>query len=89
MARSALMLIDLQVDYISGGDLIEGQDTTLLDTFPELPINVTKILSLAREQEDVEVIHVREKDQDADSSTWIPWVGFCSHCSHCSTNRFI
>ena len=37
MSNSALVLIDLQVDYISGGDLIEGQESTLLKAFPELP----------------------------------------------------
>ena len=35
--------------------------------------NVENILSLAREK-DVHVIHVREKDQSPDISTWLPWV---------------
>ena len=38
------MLIDLQVDYISGGDMLRGQGSPLLEAFPELLNNVTTLL---------------------------------------------
>ena len=38
------MLIDLQVDYISGGDMLRGQRSTILEAFPELPNNVATLL---------------------------------------------
>ena len=39
-----VMLIDLQVDYISGGDMLRGQRSPLLEAFPELPSNVATLL---------------------------------------------
>ena len=39
-----VMLIDLQVDYISGGDMLRGQRSPLLEAFPELPNNVATLL---------------------------------------------
>jgi nicotinamidase-related amidase len=48
--RAALMLIDLQKDYISGGDLVAGQASPLLEEFPELPGNVERLLARARDR---------------------------------------
>ena len=69
--KAAVVLIDFQVDYISGGDLIEGQVSTLLQNFPELPRNVSELLNRARDQS-ICVIHIRERDCEV-KSTWLPW----------------
>ena len=67
----ALILIDLQVDYISGGDLVDGQTSALAAAFPELPANVAGVLGAARAQ-GARVIHVRQRDDPA-RSKWLPW----------------
>jgi len=69
----ALIVIDLQIDYISGGDCVEGQQTTLGAAFPELQANVTGVLGAARKQ-GAHVIHVRQVDHPA-RSKWLPWWG--------------
>ena len=69
--RAAVLVIDLQVDYISGGDLVEGQISPLLQAFPELPNNVESLLSSARAS-DIPVVHVREVDNAKDSQ-WLSW----------------
>ena len=85
--NAALMLIDLQKDYISGGDLVAGQTSPLLEAFPELPGNVAHLLGRAR-QRGMPIVHVRERDSAA-ASAWLPWwdalhppggVGFGSDC---------
>ena len=84
--NSALIVIDLQTDYVSGGDLVAGQASPLLTAFPELPRNVSRALASARAR-DTPVVHVRERDSAADSA-WLPWwealhgrgVGAGSHC---------
>mmetsp|Transcript_2606 Transcript_2606/g.4745 ORF Transcript_2606/g.4745 Transcript_2606/m.4745 type:complete len:208 (-) Transcript_2606:188-811(-) len=68
---SAVMIIDLQVDYVSGGDLIEGQTSPLLQEFPDLPTNVAALLARAREK-NIPVIHIRERDCH-NKSVWLPW----------------
>lgn len=56
---------------MSGGDLIEGQTSSLLDAFPELPGNVISLLQKARESK-MHVIHIRERDSKK-NSLWLPW----------------
>ena len=59
-----------QVDYISGGDMIGGQTSPLLQAFPELPQNVTALLgniseiakSLFRSRQDSNLRSQRETD---------------------------
>jgi nicotinamidase-related amidase len=70
-ARSALMIIDLQTDYISGGDLVEGQTSPLLAAFPELPVNVERLLAQARAA-NTPIVHIRERDSE-DTSKWLPY----------------
>eukprot|EP00941_MAST-03F_sp_MAST-3F-sp1_P000541 g541.t1 len=69
--KSALVLIDLQKDYVSGGDLLYGQTSTLLEAFPDLPGNVENLLYRAREKE-MPVVHVRERDCEQ-KSVWLRW----------------
>ena len=68
--KDAIILIDLQVDYISGGDLLAGQISPLLEAFPELPENVEQLLKHARENK-IDIIHVRERDCPV-KSKWLP-----------------
>jgi len=85
--RSALLLIDLQTDYISGGDLVAGQPSHLLEAFPELPSNVASLLAGARNI-GMPICHIRQRDTTRQSK-WLPWweslhppggVGFGSEC---------
>ena len=67
------MLIDLQTDYVSGGDLLAGQESAMLQQFPDLPVSVAKMLAAAR-SEGVPVVHIRGKDSaDHSISKWLPW----------------
>lgn len=68
---SALVVIDLQTDYITGGDLVDGQVSPLLEAFPDLPCNVERLLARARST-DVPVVHVRQRDC-AKRSKWLGW----------------
>ena len=68
---AAVLVIDLQQDYISGGDLVEGQTSPLLQAFPELPKNVETMLASARAA-GIPVVHVREVDAVEDS-VWLQW----------------
>ena len=68
---SALMLIDLQVDYVSGGDLLEGQTSRMLAAFPDLPANVAGVLQICRAA-GMHVVHVRGQDSST-ASKWLPW----------------
>lgn len=61
LRKAALVLIDLQVDYVSGGDLLEGQSSLLLSEFPRLPENVATLLKVARTN-NLTIIHIRERD---------------------------
>ena len=65
------MIIDLQTDYISGGDLVEGQTSPLLAAFPELPVNVERLLAQARAAK-TPIVHIRERDSE-DTSKWLPY----------------
>ena len=69
--RDAVLIIDLQVDYISGGDLVAGQTSSLIQAFPDLPANVAALLESARAQGAV-VGHVRQIDSVV-KSKWLPW----------------
>jgi nicotinamidase-related amidase len=70
-SSSALMLIDLQMDYVSGGDLLQGQTSPMLAAFPDLPANVEHVLRICRAA-GMHVVHVRGQDSAA-ASKWLPW----------------
>ena len=66
---------------------MKGQQSPLLEAFPELPGNVERLLGRARASGQ-EIIHVRERDTAA-ASKWLPWwdelhppggIGFGSDC---------
>ena len=52
-----------QVDYISGGDMIGGQTSPLLQAFPELPTNVAALLGKMMNQ--MEKINPLRSRQDS------------------------
>jgi len=62
--ESALILIDLQTDYVS-------KHKNLLKDFPNLPKNVTSLLAQAR-IDNMPIIHIYEIDS-TNTSLWIPW----------------
>jgi nicotinamidase-related amidase len=65
------MVIDLQVEYVSGGDLLNGQSSGILDAFPELPANVASLLAKSRAA-NLPIVHIRGRDHP-ESSKWLPW----------------
>ncbi|MDE1461342.1 isochorismatase family cysteine hydrolase [Spartinivicinus poritis] len=72
LANSAVVIIDVQSDYISDTrTLLEQQQASLLEQFPHFPDNIRSLLENARKNK-VPVIHIREKDNNK-KSTWIPW----------------
>ncbi|MGI0115850.1 isochorismatase family cysteine hydrolase [Zooshikella sp. RANM57] len=72
LANSAVVIIDVQSDYISDTTtLLDQQQISLFEQFPKFPEKVNLLLFNARKNK-VPVIHVREKD-DNQISTWIPW----------------
>ncbi|WP_163831654.1 isochorismatase family cysteine hydrolase [Spartinivicinus ruber] len=72
LSNSAVVIIDVQTDYISNTTtLLEQQKTSLLDQFPEFPDKICLLLKNARNNK-VPIIHIREKD-NSQKSTWISW----------------
>ena len=76
--KSALLLIDLQQDYISKGDLLQGQTSPILSIFPDLPRNVETLLYDCRAKKntvnEISIIHIRSSDStDSNISKWVPW----------------
>ena len=65
------MLIDLQEDYVSGGDLLRNQVSPMLEAFPDLPVNVAELLKDCREAK-LPIVHIRGRDS-AQNSKWLPW----------------
>ncbi|MBU2709629.1 isochorismatase family cysteine hydrolase [Zooshikella harenae] len=72
LANSAVVIIDVQSDYISDTTtLLDQQQASLFEQFPEFSEKVNLLLFNARKNK-IPVIHVREKD-NCQKSVWLPW----------------
>lgn len=64
-SRTAVLVVDMQLDFYSRNAAVSA-------AFPSLPVEIGRLLNGARTAGDVEVVHLREGSNSAES----PWYTF-------------